>query len=56
MGFYLTLARFRMAVAWQQMYVLHRRGALAGPRYATFNRLAGEILDWTAGSLDAEPA
>jgi aminoglycoside phosphotransferase (APT) family kinase protein len=46
--FHVVLARFRLAVAWQQMYVLHERGALAGPRYATFNALATEILEWTA--------
>ena len=30
MGFYVALARFRLAIAWQQMYVLWERGALAG--------------------------
>jgi aminoglycoside phosphotransferase (APT) family kinase protein len=52
-GFHLALARFRLAVAWQQMYVLHQRGALAGPRYEGFHALAKLYLEWTADSLDA---
>jgi aminoglycoside phosphotransferase (APT) family kinase protein len=46
--FYVVLARFRLAIAWQQMFVLHERGALTGPRYAGFNAMATEILEWTA--------
>ena len=54
MGFHLALARFRLAVAWQQMYVLHQRGALSGEQYAGFGELALEILTFTADSLDPE--
>ncbi len=54
LGFYLALGRFRLAVAWQQMYVLHQRGALAGPKYATFNAVAVDVLAATADSLDPE--
>jgi aminoglycoside phosphotransferase (APT) family kinase protein len=54
LGFYLALARFRLAVAWQQMYVLHQRGALAGDQYASFDRIAVEVLDHTAATLDPD--
>jgi aminoglycoside phosphotransferase (APT) family kinase protein len=53
-AFHLALARFRLAIAWRQMYVLHRRGALAGPRYATFDAVSREVLAWTADELDRE--
>jgi len=54
LGFYLALGRFRTAIAWQQMYVLHRRGALVGPRYASFGQVAAAILATTADSLSTE--
>ena len=53
-GFYLALGRLRLAIAWQQMFVLHQRGALVGPRYAAFNRIATSVLAVTADSLSAE--
>ncbi|MCM3925235.1 phosphotransferase, partial [Frankia sp. AiPs1] len=48
LGFHLTLARLRLAIAWMQ---LHRRFAgdpVAGPRYAGFAGIADAVLDWTA--------
>lgn len=53
-GFYLALGRLRLAIAWQQLYVLHQRGALVGPKYAAFNRIATAVLVATADSLSAE--
>ncbi len=48
------LAESKLAIAWPQMYVLHERGALAGPQYAEFNALAGQVLAWTADSLHTD--
>jgi len=53
-GFYLVLGRLRLAIAWQQLFVLHQRGALVGPQYAAFNRIATSVLTVTADSLSAE--
>lgn len=53
-GFYLALGRLRLAIAWQQLFVLHQRGALVGPKYAAFNRIATSVLSVTADSLSAE--
>ncbi|MBX9641410.1 MAG: phosphotransferase family protein [Mycobacteriaceae bacterium] len=53
-GFYLALGRLRLAIAWQQLFVLHQRGALVGPKYAAFNRIATSLLTVTADSLSAE--
>jgi aminoglycoside phosphotransferase (APT) family kinase protein len=53
-GFYLALGRLRLAIAWQQMFVLHQRGALVGPNYAAFNRIATSVLAVTADSLSTE--
>ncbi|OBI79511.1 phosphotransferase family protein [Mycobacterium asiaticum] len=53
-GFYLALGRLRLAIAWQQMFVLHQRGALVGPKYAAFNRIATSVLAVTADSLSTE--
>jgi aminoglycoside phosphotransferase (APT) family kinase protein len=44
----IVLARFRLAIAWMQLYRLYQRGALSDPRYATFEALALAVLDWTA--------
>ena len=54
-AFYVVLARFRLAIAWQQMFVLYERGALTGPRYASFNAMATEILEWAADTQLKEP-
>jgi aminoglycoside phosphotransferase (APT) family kinase protein len=54
-GFHLTLARLRLAIAWQQLYRLHKQGALADPRYSSFNNTASAVLDWTADTLSAPP-
>lgn len=53
-GFYLALGRLRLSIAWQQMFVLHQRGALVGPKYAAFNRIATSVLAVTADSLSIE--
>jgi aminoglycoside phosphotransferase (APT) family kinase protein len=44
MGWYLALARLRLATAWMQLYRLWQQGALAGERYRGFARLADAIL------------
>ena len=49
--FHVTLARFRLAVAWQQMYVKFERGALSDPEYASFNDMAKAVMEWTADTL-----
>lgn len=54
LGFYLALGRLRLAVAWQQMYVLYRAGALVGPRYAQFADVASTVLTQTVESLSTE--
>ncbi len=51
----LALARLRLAVAWQQLFRLYERGAVANPAYAGFSALARVILDWTADTLDRRP-
>ncbi|WP_205873455.1 phosphotransferase family protein [Mycobacterium camsae] len=53
-GFYLALGRLRLAIAWQQLFVLHQSGALVGPKYAAFNRVATSVLTVTADSLSTE--
>ncbi len=52
LSFHLTLARFRLAVAWQQMFVKFERGALSDPRYRSFDRLALAIVEWTADTVE----
>ena len=54
LSFHLVLARFRLAVAWQQMYVKFERGALRDERYRSFHALATSVLEWTADTL-ADP-
>lgn len=54
LGFYLALGRLRLAIAWQQMFLLHQRGALVGPKYAAFNRIAKAVLAVTADCLSTE--
>lgn len=55
LSFMLTLARLRLAIAWQQLDVLFRNGALTDPRYAEFGEIAQTILTWTADTLAAPP-
>ena len=55
MSFYFTLGRLRLAIAWQQLYVLHRTGAQSDPRYSTFSDIATAVLTWTADTLDESP-
>jgi aminoglycoside phosphotransferase (APT) family kinase protein len=52
--FLLTLARFRLAIAWMQLFRLFERGAVRDPAYASFAAMASSILQWTADTL-AEP-
>jgi len=49
--FHLALARFRLAIAWRQLFRLYRQGAFGDDRYAAFDGLAQSILRWTADSL-----
>jgi aminoglycoside phosphotransferase (APT) family kinase protein len=44
LDFHLALARFRLAVAWMQLFRRSQAGALAGNRYAGFETLAHAIL------------
>jgi len=55
LAFVVTLARLRLAIAWQQLNQLYRRGALSDPRYDEFADVAQTILSWTADTLDAPP-
>jgi aminoglycoside phosphotransferase (APT) family kinase protein len=55
LAFVVTLARLRLAIAWQQLNQLYRRGALTDPRYDEFAYVAQTILTWTADTLDAPP-
>jgi aminoglycoside phosphotransferase (APT) family kinase protein len=52
--FHLALARLRLAVAWQQLFVRFQSGAFTDPRYASFDPLARSILTWTADTLDED--
>ncbi|MGL6043166.1 MAG: phosphotransferase family protein, partial [Sandaracinobacteroides sp.] len=44
LGWYLGLARLRLAAAWMQLYRLWQQGAVEGARYAGFQTLATAIL------------
>lgn len=55
LGFHLTLARLRLAVAWQQLHRQYRLGALVDPKYGEFADIASAILDWTAATLNNPP-
>lgn len=44
LGWYLGLARLRLATAWMQLYRLWQQGGLAGDRYGGFAVLADAIL------------
>lgn len=47
LGFHVSLARLRLAVAGQQLFCLYRQGAVTNPRYANFATLARARLTWT---------
>lgn len=51
LDFHLALARFRLAVAWMQLYRRWQAGAMFGDRYAGFEKLALAILDHVAATL-----
>jgi aminoglycoside phosphotransferase (APT) family kinase protein len=44
LGWYLALARLRLATAWMQLYRLWQQGGLSGERYGGFAPLAAAIL------------
>lgn len=44
LGWYLGLARLRLATAWMQLYRLWQQGGVVGERYAGFRRLADALL------------
>jgi aminoglycoside phosphotransferase (APT) family kinase protein len=52
LSFYLTLGRLRLALAWRQLFVLHRRGTLTDTKYAAFDDIATAVLGWTAETLN----
>jgi hypothetical protein len=51
LDFHLALARFRLAVAWMQLYRRWQAGAVHGNRYLGFEKLALAILDHVAATL-----
>ena len=51
LGVHLALARFRLAVAWLQLYRLWQRGTLTGDRYAGLEGVAHAILGQAADAL-----
>jgi aminoglycoside phosphotransferase (APT) family kinase protein len=53
--FLLTLARFRLAIAWMQLFRLFERGTVRDPTYASFAAIASAILQWTADTLTEPP-
>lgn len=44
--YYLVLGRLRLAVAWQQLFVLYASEPGADPRYRDFDALSRHILEW----------
>jgi len=44
LGWYLALARLRLATAWMQLYRLWQQGGLEGARYSDFAKLAAAIV------------
>lgn len=44
LGWYLALARLRLATAWMQLYRLWQQGGVAGDRYAGFHALADAVI------------
>jgi aminoglycoside phosphotransferase (APT) family kinase protein len=53
LSFHLALARLRLAVAWQQLYIRFIGGIFTDPRYADFGNIANAVLTWTIDSLEA---
>ena len=53
LAFQLTLARFRLAIVWMQLYRRHADDPAVGRRYAGFAGIAAAVLDWTAESIKA---
>lgn len=51
LDFHLVLARFRLAVAWMQLYRRWQTGAMHGGRYAGFETLALAVLGHVAATL-----
>ncbi len=51
LDFHLALARFRLAIAWMQLYRRWQAGAVHGDRYPGFEKLALAILDHVAVTL-----
>lgn len=51
LDFHLALARFRLAVAWMQLYRRWQVGAVHGDRYLGFEKLALAILGHVAATL-----
>jgi aminoglycoside phosphotransferase (APT) family kinase protein len=54
LSFHLALARLRLAVAWQQLYLRYVRGVFTDGRYAGFGQLAIAVLDWTINTMNEE--
>ncbi|MCW2620543.1 MAG: hypothetical protein JWL64_145, partial [Frankiales bacterium] len=55
LGFFVTLARLRLAIAWVQLARVWERGGSQDPRYAGFEAIALAILTWTADTLHDPP-
>lgn len=53
--FHLALARLRLAVAWQQLYLRYIAGVFTDQRYEGFGRLAESVLTWTVDTMEEEP-
>jgi aminoglycoside phosphotransferase (APT) family kinase protein len=45
--FYRVLAMFKLGVVFQQLHARYRRGETNDPRFAAFDRLAAELLEFT---------
>jgi aminoglycoside phosphotransferase (APT) family kinase protein len=43
---HVTLARYRLAILWMQLFRAWERGSVQGDRYSGFGKLALAILDW----------
>ena len=50
---YLLLARVRLGVAWQQLYVHYRNGTLTDARYESFSRLSDAIYEFAYDQRDS---
>lgn len=54
LSFHLALARLRLAVVLQQLYLRYARGIFTDRKYAAFRELAIAVLAWTAEAMDEE--